>query len=297
MTAIDDTTIDSAGVRTRLLRGGPKRQPILFLHGGIPGVTLYGSGAHLWSAALPLFARERTVIAPDLPGFGDAATADGVAGIEAQGRFVLALIDTLKLGACHIVGHDEGGLVGMWLALEAPDRVRSVSIVAAPTCAPMGDGIPPLALANPPRPLWSRASQAWALERLSYSQHHIDAALLDRSVACTEAAPHREAAAQALAGAQPTRFLGSVAKVKARLYTVCRDSGITVPVQLVWARQDPLTTIEHGMVLYKLLAAKQTATHFHIVNRAGTFPEREAPEAFHQMVAAFHDGVADERAR
>jgi 2-hydroxy-6-oxonona-2,4-dienedioate hydrolase len=292
MNPIAELVIDAKPGRLRALAGGQDREPILFLHGGAPGMTPYCSGAHLWSHSLPLFAAERSVLALDLPGSGGSDLADAGYSITAMGQSVLAAIAAEKLGACHLVGSDQGGLIALWLAMEAPQIVRSVTVVSGPTPTATGDGLENLTLAHPPPPPWGRAAQEWALDRLSYARHHIDAALLERCVACAAGAPHRRAAELAAGGANQRAFLGSVAAAKARLYETCREGGVAVPVQLVWTTHDPLTTQSHGLVLYRMLAERQRAAHFHIINRAGAFPFREEPEQFHQIVAAFHDGVA-----
>ena len=293
MSVLDEQIRDIAGTRFRFLRGGPPAEPIVFIHGGVPGQTPYCSSADLWAPSLDLFARRRQVVALDMPGAGGTG---GMAGdwltVAAFGRHVRALIDALQLGPCHLVGHDPGGLVALWLAMDSPMLVRSVTIVASPTAAPSGDGVANLALADPPAPLWSRASQAWAFDRLSYAHHHIDAALLDRCVAWSAGAAHRQAVEIVAQDALQRLYLPSVGDAKARLYELCRDAGLAVPVQIVWGTNDPLTTIDHGFMLYRVVAARQAAAQFHLINRAGSFPFREEPETFHQIVASFQDGLA-----
>jgi pimeloyl-ACP methyl ester carboxylesterase len=44
-------------------------------------------------------------------------------------------LDRLGLDSAHLVGHSYGGLFGMWLALDAPERVRSVVCVGTPAVA------------------------------------------------------------------------------------------------------------------------------------------------------------------
>jgi len=290
MTEIAEEFFDGNG-RLRALTGGPDREPILFLHGGMPGVTPYCGGAHLWSSVLPLFARERRVIALDLPGCGGSPAGKEAFRIDTVGRAVLALAEAKRLGPIHLVGSDQGGLVALWLALEAPQMVRSATVVSGPTATATGDGLENLTLAYPPLPLWSRVSQAWALDRLSYAHQHIDDALLNSCEAAAAGTPHQEALKRAADGALQT-FLASVTAAKTRLYQACREAGVTRPVQLVWGTHDPLTSRNHGMVLYQLIAQKQRAAHFHLLNRTGSFPFREEPEEFHHMVAAFHDGVS-----
>lgn len=291
MSAIARTQAEIGGRRLSLLTGGAGAETVLFLHGGVPGLSLYCGGAHVWAESLPLAARGRRVVAPDLPGFGDSAPAAEPYGIEAMARAALGLAEALKLGPCHAVGHDEGGLVAIAMALAAPAAIRSITIVASPTAAPSGDSVENITLANPPGPRWSRASQAWALARMSHDPHHVDAALLDRCAECAGLPAHRAAAARAPAEIA-LDLAQSVARAKGQFYTVCRDGAFPVPAQLVWGADDPLTSIEHARVLYGVIAGRQCATQLHVLNRTGNFPFREDRAAFHHVLAAFHDGLA-----
>ena len=123
---------DVGGVATRLLRDGAGPIGIVFLHGGMPGLTPYCAGAHVWETGLEPFVRGGfAVMALDLPGAGGSALRDGVAPtIEGQGAAAMAVLERLGSGPCHVVGHAEGGLVALWLAMERPGFIRSVTVTA-----------------------------------------------------------------------------------------------------------------------------------------------------------------------
>jgi pimeloyl-ACP methyl ester carboxylesterase len=194
-----------------------------------------------------------------------------------------------------LVGHDLGGFMGHALAIEVPARLRSLSVVASPMSPPIGDRLDDTVVTAPPQPLWSRESQYWAFDRLSYAHAHIDDTLLNACMTAAAGAPHRQAVAAM--GEQGGRsFAPSVGKARYRLWEVCRNEGIKVPTQIVWASHDPLTSQEAGFVLFDVIAKKQSAAHFHLVNRSGSFPFREQPAAFHHIVSAFQDGAMAERA-
>jgi pimeloyl-ACP methyl ester carboxylesterase len=294
MNALQEQTLDIAGVKTRILRGGkPGAATTLFLHGGIPGVTPYCGGAHIWGDCLTAFAQERNVIAPDLPGSG-GTVQNFPLSMDSLGAHVIDLLSALSLGAVDVVGHDLGGLVGVWMALSHPSRVCSLSIVASPMCPPTADGLDSILLASPPQPLWSRASQAWTLERLSYVHTHIDAFLLDRCVAASLGEAHRQAA-EYMTSHYADTFAPSMSRVRYRLWDACRNDGLQVPTQIVWASHDPATSREHAMVLFDAIAGRQKASQMHVINRSGSFPFREQEAAFHHIVAAFQEGVLEER--
>jgi 3-oxoadipate enol-lactonase/4-carboxymuconolactone decarboxylase len=57
------------------------------------------------------------------PGHGGAAVPPGTGTVEALGQRVVGLLDHLGVSRAHVVGLSLGGLVGMWLAANRPDRV------------------------------------------------------------------------------------------------------------------------------------------------------------------------------
>lgn len=237
---------------------------MVFIHGGVPGVTPYASGPHIW---------------------GQVPNA-----IEVRGHTVDAMTNSVRQaiegkGPCHLVGHDIGGLLAFNLAIEAPRLVRAVTAVASVAAAPSGDGVPNVTLAHPPKPLWSRKSQRWALERISYSHAHIDDALVE---ACVAAA---EKQSPMTPQAYENEFVPSLMKAKSRFYEVCRTEGIKVPCQVIWGSHDPLTTFDQGLWLFRGVAQKQRVSQFHVINRAGALPFREEPEAFSAVLNAFADAV------
>src|SRR5690242_14222136 len=88
--------------------------PLLLLHG-------IGSCKEMWRPVVPLLARERDVVALDLPGFGESPC--GAETVEGLARDVAAFADELGLERPHVAGNSLGG--GIALALGAMGRVRS----------------------------------------------------------------------------------------------------------------------------------------------------------------------------
>jgi 2-hydroxy-6-oxonona-2,4-dienedioate hydrolase len=263
------------------------------LHGGVPGVTPFCSGAHIWGDCLEVFCSTRDVIAVDLPGSGGTELGAEPVTVETLGRHVLGVLSALSIASVDLVGHDLGGLIAIWLALEQPNIVRGLSVVASPMSPPTADGLDNLLLLSPPRLAWSRESQAWAFDRLSYSHSHISAALLDACVAASEAWPHR-AAVEEMKDGYAGVFMPSLSRTKYRLWESCRNEGLGVPTQLVWPSHDPASSRESGFVLFNAIAPRQPAAQFHLINRAGSFPFREQLESFHHVVSTFQEGVWEE---
>ncbi len=109
-------------------------EPILFLH----GFSL--CSAH-WA---PLMAQLPSMhsIAIDMPGHGGS---DGVdyRGVDLRRWFkemLTSCLDELGLESVHIVGHSQGAFIGLGLALDAPERVRSLVAIGTPAVA-LGAGV------------------------------------------------------------------------------------------------------------------------------------------------------------
>ncbi len=104
-------------------------EPALFLHG-------FSLCAAHWA---PLMARLPSLrsIAIDMPGHGGSGAVD-YSGVDLRNWFKEVLtgcLDELGLQSAHIVGHSQGAMIGMWLALDAPERVRSLVAVGTPAVA------------------------------------------------------------------------------------------------------------------------------------------------------------------
>jgi pimeloyl-ACP methyl ester carboxylesterase len=126
-----------------------------------PLVLLHGTGAslHTWEGWVATLKKTRRVITFDLPGFGltgpftgsyDAADYRG----DAYARFVLDLMDALKISRAVIGGNSLGGEIAWRAAWLAPQRFHKLILVDAsgypfmPSDVPLGFRIAALPLAN-----------------------------------------------------------------------------------------------------------------------------------------------------
>jgi pimeloyl-ACP methyl ester carboxylesterase len=95
---------------------------------GPPLVLLHGLGMSrtVWRPVVPLLAREREVIAVDLPGFG--ASPPGPRTLRGLADAVAALCDGLRLDRPDVVGNSLGG--GVALHLGAAGGARTVCAIS-----------------------------------------------------------------------------------------------------------------------------------------------------------------------
>ena len=284
--------INDLPIRVAQAHGGDAT-PVVFLHGGSPGVTPYCAGWHIWGDVLDDFARSSRVLAPDLPGSGATPLPAGKPPtLEMMSDYVLGLMEHLGLPPAHLVGHAESGLLALWMAHVAPEKVASVSMIASPSAAPSGDSLPVMTLDHPPQPLWSRLSQRWTFDQVSWSHAHIDDVLLNACVAAAGESPHRDLVRNvALESSYRVAMTQSVGRIKSKFFQIYREQGLSVPIQLVWGSDDPLSGIDRGFGLFRMIARKQPMAAFDVINRTGHFPFREDPEAFFDIVSAFQEAV------
>lgn len=107
---------------------GPGRTPLLFIHGS-PG------GWQAWAAYLdaPALQGYGARIAVDRPGFGGSAPGRVVVDLRRQAQRLAALLPADRKSI--VVGHSLGGPLAAWLALDHPERVCGVVMVAGSTAS------------------------------------------------------------------------------------------------------------------------------------------------------------------
>jgi haloalkane dehalogenase len=141
---------DGGTVRVHYLHEGDPQAPVVVLLHGEP------SWSYLYRTMIPvLTAAGLQVVAPDLVGFGrsDKPTERTDYTYARHVEWMRELLfDRLGLHEITLVGQDWGGLVGLRLVGEHPDRFARV--VAANTMLPTGDASPGEAFFN-----WQRFSQ------------------------------------------------------------------------------------------------------------------------------------------
>src|SRR3989441_11114701 len=108
-------------------------EPALFLHG------MGGAAVH-WASLMSRLPSLHK-IAIDMPGHGASGGVD-YRGVDLRSwhrDLLTGCLDELGLDSAHIIGHSMGAMFGMWLALDAPERGRSLGAIGTPAVA-FGEG-------------------------------------------------------------------------------------------------------------------------------------------------------------
>jgi pimeloyl-ACP methyl ester carboxylesterase len=111
--------------------------PVIFIQGvGVPGDG--------WLPQTSDLSDEHCCLRFDNRGMGDSLPiGPDELTVEAMAEDALALMDQQGWETCHVVGHSLGGHIALALAIMAPSRVRTLSLLG---CSARGRDMPPLSL-------------------------------------------------------------------------------------------------------------------------------------------------------
>jgi pimeloyl-ACP methyl ester carboxylesterase len=100
--------------------------------GGIPLLFLHGwNGARaLWFPVMEILAKRHRAIAPDLRGFGSSNGAPGPYRVETFADDLSALVAELDLDPLVVVGHSMGAAIAQRFAIDRPDAVEGLVLIA-----------------------------------------------------------------------------------------------------------------------------------------------------------------------
>lgn len=127
--------VSTEGRKVHVLARGPEKAPVvLMIHGASANAREFE-----WSLA-PRLESDLRILMADRPGHGYSDRFEGAHTLEAQAAQMAAVLDTLAPGRkAVIVGHSFGGAVALRLALERPDLVSAL-VLLAPVTHDWGEG-------------------------------------------------------------------------------------------------------------------------------------------------------------
>jgi pimeloyl-ACP methyl ester carboxylesterase len=111
------------GLRLHYLAAG-EGEPVLLLHG-------YAQNSHMWRPLIAELAKTRTVIAPDLRGFGQSGKPEGGYDKKTMAQDIHGLAASLGYQKIGIAGHDIGLMVAYAYAAQYPAEVERIALLDA----------------------------------------------------------------------------------------------------------------------------------------------------------------------
>lgn len=245
---------------------GGQGQDLVLIHG-------FGSDRLSWAGTSPALMEVARVHALDLPGHGDSLAADaGDGSARALANAVSAALDTHGIGKAHLLGHSLGGSIAMLMALDQPERVRSLSLIAP---AGLGHGIDHDFLSRYPELATMEDAEA-LLQRLVSKPLLINRFTIAR-VLDQLARPGARDALRAIARgvAAHEEQLGEAAR---------RVAASTVPRSLIFGGSDAINPPDHG-------AIAGFGGRSLLIPEAGHLPHVEAARQVNAELASFIAGL------
>lgn len=121
--------IPTNGVQLHTIVAGPAHGPLVILLHGFP--EFWYSWRH---QIAPLAAAGYRVLVPDQRGYNLSTKPQDLDAyrITELAQDIIGLIEAEKREQAYIVGHDWGGVIAWWLALQHPQRVVKLAVLNAP---------------------------------------------------------------------------------------------------------------------------------------------------------------------
>ncbi|WP_043311225.1 3-oxoadipate enol-lactonase [Pseudomonas sp. ML96] len=256
--------VQLAGGELNYALEGPAGAPVLVLSNSL------GTDLQMWDAQIPAFTQHFQVLRYDTRGHGKSSVSDGPYSIEQLGGDVLALLDALSITKASFCGLSMGGLIGQWLAINAPERIEN--LVLCNTAAKIGTP----EIWNPRIDMvMSGGAQAMRdLRNASISRWF--------TADFAEAEPAKvEPIVGMLAQTSPAGYAANCAAVRDADY---RENlgGIRARTLIVCGSGDPVTTTEDGRFMQARIAGAELAEF-----DAAHLSNVQAGDAFSQRVLAF----------
>ncbi|MGI9156612.1 MAG: haloalkane dehalogenase [Marmoricola sp.] len=272
---------DGGSLRMAYVEAGPEQGPVcLLLHGEPSWGFLYRT------VMLPLVAAGVRCVVPDLVGFGrsDKPTDPSDHSYARHVGWVRSLVfDTLDLRDVTLVAQDWGGLIGLRLAAEHPERFAR--IVAANTGLPTGDVDMP--------EVWHTFREAvQSAAALDIGRFVASGCVdpLEPAVVAAYDAPFPDesfkAGPRAMPGLVPTRPDDPATEANRAAWETLTQS--ETPFLVAFSDGDPITGAM-GPILQRSMHGAAGLEH-PVIQGAGHFLQEDAGERLGEVVAAFMRG-------
>jgi 3-oxoadipate enol-lactonase len=240
---------------------GPADAPVLVLGGSL------GTSLEMWDGQLALAERFR-LLRLDHRGHGRSPVPPGPYEIEDLARDVLALLDALEIERASYCGLSIGGMVGMWLGANAPERIERLVLLCTSAHLPPASG-------------WQERAAA---VREAGTVEVIADAVVERWLTPGFAAEHPELRAELramLVATDPEGYAASCGAIE-RMDLRAELARISAPTLVISAADDPATPPEHQALIAESIAGARLAT----VAPAAHLAAVERPEAVNELIAA-----------
>ncbi|MEY3720074.1 MAG: 3-oxoadipate enol-lactonase [Pseudomonadota bacterium] len=246
---------------------GPDNAPVLVLSNSL------GTTMDMWLPQLPALTEHFRVMRYDTRGHGQSEVTTGPYSIAQLGRDVVALLDGLNIPSAHFCGLSMGGMTGIWLGVNAPDRIGR--LVLCNTSAAIG------------------VPEVWNARIAKVKQDGMESIIdgvLERWFTAdflVHATAQVERVRQMLRNTSAEGYVANCAAVR-DMDQRSELSRITAPTLVIGGRHDKATPPEHGELIARAIPGAK-----YVELNAAHLSNWEVAQAFTQQLLSFLLGGAD----
>ena len=246
---------------------GPDDAPVLVLSNSL-GTTLA-----MWLPQLASLTEHFRVLRYDTRGHGQSEVTTGPYSIAQLGRDVVALLDGLNIPSAHFCGLSMGGMTGIWLGVNAPDRIGR--LVLCNTSAAIG------------------VPEVWNARIAKVKQDGMESIIdgvLERWFTAdflVHATAQVERVRQMLRNTSAEGYVANCAAVR-DMDQRSELSRITAPTLVIGGRHDKATPSEHGELIARAIPGAK-----YVELNAAHLSNWEVAQAFTQQLLSFLLGGAE----
>lgn len=236
---------------TASIEGAPG-QPVLVLGNSL------GTSREVWAPQLPALARRFRLLRYELPGHGadQHQPPPGPYRLDDLGTAVLSLLDEHGIGRACYCGISLGGMIGMWLAAQAPGRIASLCLCCTSAYMPPAEG-------------WlERAARVRSAGMASITE----LALARWFTPEFTGSPQARLAAAMLEATDPEAYAGCCEAIAA-MDLRHEITSITAPTLIIAGDQDPAAPPPHAA----LIARRIPASRLVVIRGASHLANLQAP--------------------
>jgi pimeloyl-ACP methyl ester carboxylesterase len=228
----------------------------------------FGDGVGTFSGMFPYLDTEKYTYAfVDMRGFGKSRDIQGECTMEEVAHDMLAIADSLDWKRFHLIGHSMGGKAIQRLAVDAPERVKSLVAV----CPVPASGVP----FDPP---------TWELFAGCVHDDALRRAIINHSTSNRLTPNWAVSLIQTLRDTSDAQSFGKYLEPWAKHDFSAQAKGLKTPVQVIIGEYDPNLTRE--IMEHTFLSLYPNAS-LEVVANAGHYPAHETPVYLATIIEKF----------
>ncbi|MDN6041269.1 MAG: acetoin dehydrogenase dihydrolipoyllysine-residue acetyltransferase subunit [Acetobacter sp.] len=237
---------------------------------GLPLLLVHGFGGDIsnWLLTQDSLAKNRKVIAFDLPGHGASSKNVQDGSLAGLAKVVASLLDALGVSKAHVMGHSLGGGVALTVLRDAPEKVASLTLIAPAT---IGTHVNADFITGFTEAERNRAVQH-ELEKLVYNKALIGRKMVDAVVR----ARRLDGARDALRTIASACFDND--RQRDALLPVLEKTDI--PVEVIWGQEDAILSADAAKTL-------PDKVEVHVLAESGHLPQMEKAADVNKIVEEF----------